>query len=211
MDIWKRLFKLKHRNFRSKKAKYRFLLLATAVLVTSIYAYTSTVPKKIDPQAYTPLLNTIAKGESRGNYNAYFGRPDNAEIQFTQMSVGEVLQWQENFVKSGQPSSAVGKYQFIRPTLAGLVKQKKLNPDTKFDEKMQDELAITLLERRGSIDYVNDKISREEFAANIAQEWAALPKIKGPNPDESYYAGDGLNKSRVNKDDVFKALHQLKS
>lgn len=47
---------------------------------------------------YTGLLNTIALGESKGNYNAYFGSAHNNGIDFTAMAVGEVLEWQANFV-----------------------------------------------------------------------------------------------------------------
>ena len=65
------------------------------------------------------LLNTIAKVESKNNYNAHFGNADNVSIQFTSMTVGEVLIWQKQFVEQGSPSSAVGRYQFINSTLRG--------------------------------------------------------------------------------------------
>src|SRR5687768_15651808 len=38
---------------------------------TMIYNHLS--PATIDPEAYKPLLQTIAKGESNGNYNAHYG------------------------------------------------------------------------------------------------------------------------------------------
>lgn len=209
--LW-RSFKLSWRHiFRKKFRKIYIPLLSGILLFIFIYLYASSVPRKIEPQAYIPILNTIAEGESKGNYNAYFGNAGNSEIRFTEMNISEVQRWQEEFVKSGQPSSAVGRYQIIRPTLNGLVKQMNIKPDEKFNEELQDRMAITLLERRGSLNYVNDKLSREEFAANIAKEWAALPKIIGENPDESYYEGDGLNKSRVDKEKVFNAIQKLKS
>jgi muramidase (phage lysozyme) len=166
-------------------------------------------PPKIDPAAYTPLLNTIAKGESRGNYNAYFGNAGNTTIRFTEMSVDDVLKWQEDFVRKGSVSSAVGKYQIIRPTLAGLVKQLGIDTRTHFDESQQDKLAIALLERRGAHAFVQNKLTREQFAANLAKEWAALPKVLGTNPKQSHYAGDGINKARVSVREVYKALATL--
>jgi muramidase (phage lysozyme) len=168
-------------------------------------------PPMIDPAAYTPLLDTIAKGESKGNYNAYYSNAGNTKLRFTDMSVGEVLKWQENFVRKGSVSSAVGKYQIIRPTLLGLVKELKLDTRVRFDEKLQDKLAITLLERRGARGFIGKKLTREQFAANLAKEWAALPRIQGTNPQESYYAGDGLNKARISIDEVFKALATLEN
>jgi muramidase (phage lysozyme) len=162
---------------------------------------------QINPSAYTPLLDTIARGESHGNYNAYYGHGSNQRIRFTDMSVADVLHWQQQYVKGGSPSSAVGKYQIIRPTLMGLVRQLKLDTRrTRFDEKLQDRLAITLVERRGAHDFVQSKLTREQFAANLAQEWAALPKATGPNPHQSHYAGDGLNKAHITLDEIFQAL-----
>lgn len=163
-------------------------------------------PKRIDPAAYAPLLDTIAKGESGGNYNAYFGNPGNTEIRFTSMSVNDVLNWQSDHIAKGNVSNAVGKYQIIQPTLEELVNKLHIDRDQKFDPTLQDELAIALLERRGSIEYVHKKISSEQFAANIAMEWAALPKATGTNPHESYYGSDGINKSTITVAEIYNAL-----
>lgn len=163
----------------------------------------------INPTAYKPLLDTIAAGESKGNYNAYFGHPANTSVRFTEMPISDVLKWQEKYVQEGSPSSAVGRYQIIRPTLKGLIRELHVDPDTPFNAIVQDRLAIALLERRGSIEYVKGEISREQFAANLSREWAALPKAVGPNPDESYYAGDGINAARVSIDAVYHALNRL--
>jgi muramidase (phage lysozyme) len=164
----------------------------------------------INPNAYTQLLNTIAEGESRGSYNAYFGHAGNDSIRFTDMTIAEVLQWQKQYVQDGSNSSAVGRYQIIRPTLTKLVHELNVDPDAPFNAVLQDRMAIALLERRGSIEYVDNKISREQFAANLSREWAALPKIMGPNPQESYYAADGVNASRISIDAVYQALDKLK-
>ena len=179
------------------------LVIAGAVMIES-------GPKKIDPAAYAPLLNVIAEGESSGNYNAYYGHAANAAVRFTSMSVEDVLRWQEEYVRQGSVSSAVGRYQIVRPTLTKLVKEQHIEPSARFDEKLQDRMAIALLERRGSVAYVEENLSREQFAANLAQEWAALPRVTGTNPAESYYAGDGINASRISVDAVLDALDVLK-
>jgi muramidase (phage lysozyme) len=207
--IWRRATKPWHRILKKNSGK--LLLLGGIIALSFIMTQRFNEPSKVDPAAYTSLLNTIAKGESGGNYNAYFGSPANASVRFTDMSVGEVLQWQEEHVRQGSVSNAVGKYQIIRPTLVGLVDQLKIDQGERFDEALQDRLAIALLERRGAEEYVNDKLTREEFAANLAKEWAALPKATGPNPHESYYAADGINKSRVSVDEVYSALAVLRS
>ena len=152
------------------------------------------------------LLNTIAKVESKSNYNAYFGNSNNTEVQFTSMTVRDVLAWQKQFVEQGNPSSAVGRYQFINSTLRGLVRELRIDENMKFDEALQDKLAARLLERRGIREYVDGKITREEFAHRLSKEWAALPRAIGENPEQSYYAADGLNKAQVSVDEMYVSI-----
>lgn len=158
---------------------------------------------------YDELLGTIAEGESKGNYNAYLGNAGNTEIDFTAMTVAEVLAWQQRYVAQGHASSAVGKYQFINTTLQGLVHEMQIDETTTFDPALQDRLAIRLLERRGVHDYLRGRITREQFAHNLSQEWAALPRVTGDNPAVSYYAGDGLNHARLSVDEVLVAITSL--
>ena len=165
----------------------------------------------VDPASYSQLLQLIAQAESKGNYNAYFSNASNTSVKFTNMSIAEVREWQAKFVQEGNASSAVGRYQIIDTTLEGLVRELNLDLSQKFDESTQDMLAIALLERRGSIHYVNQEIDNREFAANLAQEWAALPKIIGENPESSYYAGDGLNKSLIDSTQVLRAIGNIRA
>lgn len=163
----------------------------------------------VNPATYQPLLHLIGSVESNNNYNAYFGNAGNSAIVFTDMTIAEVLDWQRNFVQQGSPSSAVGRYQILNTTLEGLVQELRLSRTQKFSPATQDQMAIALLERRGAVEYVNSKLSDQEFAANLAKEWAALPKTIGDNPNASYYAGDGLNKSRVEVAEVLKAIELI--
>jgi muramidase (phage lysozyme) len=185
------------------------LLLATGIFAYAVYMTTQRLSVK--PESYASLLHLIAKAESNDNYNAYFGNGGNSSIDFTRMSIAQVMQWQKDFVAQGSPSSAVGRYQIINTTLAGLVDELGFSPDQKFDKKTQDAMAIALLERRGSELYVNEELTQEQFAANLAKEWAALPKITGVNPQRSYYAGDGLNESRVEPKDVLDAIEPIEA
>lgn len=166
--------------------------------------------KNIPAAAYTPLLEVVAKAESRGNYNAYFGNAANQQLKFTDMTIADVLEWQKRYVEAGNASSAVGRYQIISPTLVGLVKQLDINTSEKYDEAMQNRLAIALMERRGSIDFVKEKLSAETFAHELSKEWAALPKIVGDSPENSFYAGDGLNKSLIDSKTSLMAVQQFK-
>ncbi|HCH34944.1 TPA: hypothetical protein DEW05_05485 [Candidatus Saccharibacteria bacterium] len=200
---------------RKQLRKKQFL--ASVLLVVScagLFAYAIYMSERrlaADPASYSQLLHLIAQAESKGNYNAYFGNASNTSVKFTDMSIAEVREWQANFVREGNASSAVGRYQIIDTTLDGLVQELNLNTGQKFDETTQDKLAIALLERRGSISYINQDINTREFAANLAQEWAALPKTVGENPESSYYAGDGLNKSLVNSTQVLHAIENIRA
>lgn len=186
--------------------------VCTAVLLAGAIGYASYMQHRrltVDPVTYEPLLQLIAHAESKDNYNAYFDNAGNTSVTFTTMSLAEVMQWQANYVSGGSPSSAVGRYQITNTTLAGLVRQLGIDTDETFNQAMQDRLAIALLERRGSEDYINNQLSRNQFAANLAKEWAALPKVIGENPSASYYAGDGLNKSLVDIDTVLRAIEPI--
>lgn len=192
--------------FRKRMALVLAMVAALCVIFVVIMQHRT----NIQPAAYKPLLATIAKGESGGNYNAYFGNSANTDIVFTSMTIADVMQWQDEFVKKGNASNAVGKYQFMRTTLHGLVKQLRINPHTRFSEPLQDYFAIKLIERRGAADYINDKITLEQFAHNLSQEWAALPRMQGEHPEKSFYAGDGLNEAKISIDEMRYTLRQFK-
>lgn len=185
-------------------------MILAICLLTPIVIMNYSKRLSVIPDSYQPLLNLIANVESKGNYNAYFGNAGNKKIRFTDMTIAEVQEWQQEHVAQGSPSSAVGRYQIINTTLDGLVRDLRIDRHQKFDEATQDKMAIALLERRGSIDFVNQEIDRQQFAANLAMEWASLPKTVGDNPDSSYYAGDGLNRSLVSKDHVMQAIDEIK-
>lgn len=205
----KRLHTLKT-TMRDKPVTMTVSIIVLLLSLVGYAIYMNTKRLVVDPATYAPLLQLIARVESKSNDNAYFGSPHNTTINFTTMSIAEVLAWQARYVQQGSPSDAVGRYQIISPTLKGLVQQLGIDGTQKFDRPTQDRLAIALLERRGSERYVNGELTRQDFAANLAKEWAALPKATGENPESSYYAADGLNKSLVRINEVLQAIDVIK-
>lgn len=151
------------------------------------------------------LLDLIGKYESRGDYNLAYG---NKKANFSDMSVDQVLAWQDRYVASGSASSAAGKYQIIRSTLRGLKAEIGLTGAEKFDEAMQDRMAMALLRRRGLDDFQAGRISSDKFMKNLSQEWASLPK---DGSGLSYYDGDGLNKAHAKPHEVLAVLSEAKS
>ncbi|TAX22764.1 hypothetical protein ELI02_34010 [Rhizobium leguminosarum] len=167
------------------------------------------------------LLDFIGLYEAAGNYNAYYGHPQNQNNpKFTGMLLDSVLAWQRNYTEvNGSPSSAVGKYQIIRSTLDRLIDRLTLQgSDTRFTTEIQDSMAIKLLEARGLLRFRSNQISVEAFGNEVAKEWAAMPVLtaivgsKGINLQrgQSYYSGDGLNKARASSDEFTAALLAVK-
>ena len=153
----------------------------------------------IDINQLMPLLDFIAKFESRGDYNIVWGgikKQDQPPRPLVTMTVGQVLNWQDS-IDSRYMSEAAGKYQIMEDTLRDLVTQGHASKSELFNKTTQDKLAVALLRRRGLDRYLSGKISAEVFGNNIAREWASMPVTTGPNKGRSYYAGDGLNKAHA--------------
>jgi len=155
------------------------------------------------------FLKAIGQGEAlsydaRHNYASGDGR-----LKFTEMTLDEVLRWQASGAwKKDGGSSAVGKHQFIRGTLLELVRESGLDPKTtKFTPKVQDQLIMTrLLKTRGLAEYLDGKISVEEFIdgnglrpdqkgfrGGLKHELASIQGTDG----KGQYDGDGKNHAAI--------------
>jgi peptidoglycan hydrolase-like protein with peptidoglycan-binding domain len=152
-----------------------------------------------------PLLDLIGRIEANGNYNAKFSQT-NSQDDLSQYTVSEIQRKQYQWGRN-TGSSAFGKYQFLRKTLRGLLDDLDIPDDAKFTPELQDQLAEELLERRGLSRWIAGRLSDDVFLDNLSKEWASLPYRTG----RSYYAGDGLNKSLISRNDVRAALHQVRN
>ena len=151
-----------------------------------------------------PLLDLIGRIEANGNYNAKFSRVD-ATDDLSQYTVREIQRMQYRWGRS-TGSSAFGKYQFIRKTLASLLDDLDIDDNAKFTPELQDKLAEELLERRGLARWVMGRMSDDAFMNSLSKEWASLPYHTG----RSYYAGDGLNKSLISRNELRAALKAMR-
>jgi hypothetical protein len=149
------------------------------------------------PGTVRGLLDNIGRVESRSDYNAVWMGLRNSRFSppknITEMTLGEVLAYQQDVRSRGAASTAVGKYQFISGTLAGLTKELGLDRNLPFNNELQDKLAIRLLQKRGLDRFLNGSVDEETFIRSLSQEWAALPNTNG----RSFYDGDGKNKSLI--------------
>jgi muramidase (phage lysozyme) len=174
------------------------------------------------------LLDFIGDIEAPQGYDTIFGnRQANLPVPLTQMTYGEIVDAQGNWgnktwVRANwghkTASSAAGRYQFMRKTLQDIAKAVgSIDGRTIFSPSLQDRLGYFLLLRRGYADFIAGRISLVQFGLNLAREWASFPVLsatKGEHRDvargQSYYAGDGLNKSLVKPEQVEQRLRHVR-
>jgi conjugal transfer mating pair stabilization protein TraG len=151
------------------------------------------------------LLNFIARYESGGDYNIMVG---GKRGNLTNMTVAEILDMQKSMRARGHESTAVGRYQYIRSTLADTAAQMSMDVNnTKFDEKTQDALAIQTLRTIGLEKWLDGKLDDGAFLNKVAQVWAGIPKTSGG----SAHAGVGSNKAGVNADVALNTLQDIRT
>lgn len=185
--------------------------------------FTGSDPTYVDPATtggggggLSSLLNLIGGVEAPKGYDQVYGgirSADQPPKPLTSMTVNEVLAWQDS-IDARYPSEAAGRYQVMEDTLRGLVRSGQVSGNARFDKRTQDDIAVKLMKRRGLDDYQTGRISADKFAQKLSQEWASLPAItvdrKGRRASgQSYYAGDGLNRSHVAIDTILNAVRSI--
>lgn len=108
----------------------------------------------------------------------------------TAMTLGEIYAWIA--ATPGQPH-AIGRYQFIPPTLRRVARSRGFGPETRFSPEVQDRLAIVLLEEAGLAAFRSGEIGQREFMGRLARIWAGLPLPNG----RSYYEGYAGNRATM--------------
>lgn len=172
--------------------------------------------KNVPPGAAI-LLDFIGGIEAPQGYGTIYGNHQGKLPKpLTAMTVDEVIGAGPGWTRA-YGSSAAGRYQFMNATLKGLKKQLGLRGTQLLDANLQDRLAFHLLKGRGYEAFMAGTLPAVTFGKNLAQEWASLPVLaatKGGSRNvargQSYYAGDGLNKSLVTPEAVEAVLVKAK-
>ena len=154
------------------------------------------------------ILDFIGSHEAPEGFDQYYGGirdVDGPPRPLTQMTVGEVLAWQDS-IDAKYPSEASGRFQVMEDTLRGLVVAGQVSVDAWFDEDTQYLIGFKLLKRRGWNRFANGTMSQIDFGNSLAKEWASLPMLSGPKRGGSYYGGDGLNSALCTPEDVLRVL-----
>lgn len=154
------------------------------------------------PGPDSTALNFIGRIESGNNYNRLVGGRVKNDPPLTSMTVGQVMAYQDTMRNNGHESTALGKYQIIKGTLGGIVRSGTVNPNDQFSETTQDKAAIYLMNVRGRERFRSGRLGVDQYANNLAKEWASLPMPNG----RSYYAGVGSNNSLASRSDFVRSL-----
>lgn len=171
---------------------------------------TTVVPEKPVPSAQAPeskpqgniqkILDYIGLKEARGRYDMLVGGKTKSDL--TTMTVADVLEFQKTMRANGHETTALGKYQIIKDTLAGLVKNGTIAMNDVFNSATQDKAAIGLLREKGLDKWLSGQLSKDEFADRVARVWASMPMSSGKSSAE----GVGSNKALGSRADYLAAF-----
>lgn len=170
------------------RSRVRHLLAALALLAVPALAGAQDLIAVND----RPFLELVGGVEAGSGYDTVTARTGlRPPLPLTEMTIREVIAFQDEIIASGASSSAAGKYQIIRDTLEWLTDRHGVDPDTVFDRVTQDYLARLILIRCGFYDRYRDL---DALGNCLAQAWAGLPVMSGKREGKSWYPGNG-NKS----------------
>ncbi|SNV34693.1 Uncharacterised protein [Chryseobacterium taklimakanense] len=184
--------------------------------------------------SHTEFANLIAKEESRDNYNICNQTKGGLKIinnlKIVELTIKEVQEKQKN-----RDVFAVGRYQLIPDTLNSAIRNLGLDTNEKLNEEIQDKIFdeyLIKVKRSKVIDFLEGNGNVEDAMYSLAQEWASIGVEKGKRISdkiikkdkkvvkrivrhaeggESYYAGDGLNKSHITPEQMKNALINSKN
>lgn len=151
------------------------------------------IPRALSGQSpVAQLLSLIARVEAgRAGYDAVqHGARIGTPRPPTQMTLSDIYAWID--ATPGQPH-AIGRYQFIPPTLRRVAQISGLGLETPFTPEVQDTLALVLLEDAGLHAFEAGTLDRRRFMHNLARIWAGLPLPNG----QSYYEGYAGNRASM--------------
>ena len=157
------------------------------------------------------LFSVIRTGESTLGSNPFININDGIKSDLTDMTIKEVLAWQET-----QPGKdrAAGALQIVKDTLNDAVKYgyaEGITEDTVFNRATQEKLfwGLLLNGRDDSAKWLLGEVPKDDMKSlkaaqmQVAKLWASVARW---DTGESYYKGVGNNKAHIPADKIFDAL-----
>ncbi|MBU2957601.1 hypothetical protein, partial [Paracoccus sp. C2R09] len=144
------------------------------------------------------IIGFIKRFEAgKGGYDAVWARNRTPlPSRPTEMTICEVRDWQLE-ARKHQASTAIGLFQIVGGTYRRLLDGLQLPCDTPFDSRTQDMLGLALLHGRGWQEFKSGRMSVQDFAYELAGEWAAFPAPYGRNKGFSRYRGIAGNRHQI--------------
>lgn len=126
------------------------------------------------------LLDAISFAEgTTKSYGVVSGGAVNKNLEAGKLTVQQVIDLGNTYKRLGSQhkwSGATGRYQFMPPTLSGLVQRGQLKSNELFTPEKQDEAAIMLIERRGvSANMLKQQGMSVVVSDLLAPEFASFP------------------------------------
>lgn len=164
----------------------------------------------------TPLSDLIGRGE--GGYGSFnrgrAGDARGATLDFSEMTVGEVMRRQSLPQQHPQYLFAVGKFQMIPGTLRETVDRLDIDPSTRFTPDVQERMFAEYLvsgKRPAVREYITGAGGPRALGAAqlaLAQEFAS---VADPRTGRGYYDGDSAgNHASISAAQVQQALDRMR-
>lgn len=190
--------------------------------IPPIQSYSFTAEEK-HPQNYADIPTTFAPGSAedqmirfirrfeagaKGYDSVWYGNRHPLPARPTEMTICQVRDWQLE-ARNKQRSTAIGLYQIVGGTFRNMIDKMNLECGTKFDAATQDRIGLALLYGRGWAGFKSGSVALEDFAFDLAGEWAAFPAPYGPDKGKSRYWRDGNNAHQIGLTEYLGFLRDL--
>ena len=167
--------------------------------------------RSTSPASSAPDLKTAIRRAESGNdygatFRAYLDGFSRRNEDITNMSINQVVQYQKDYIahqrKLGIPetkrSAAVGAYQMLYPEVAA--SKTGVSLTAKFNKENQDRMADYYLNMAGYQQFINGRITAEQFNNRLAGQFASLKTTSG----RGVYDSDGINRAYEDLLDLIK-------
>jgi hypothetical protein len=162
------------------------------------------------PEAGGALGQLISRGE--GNYSTFnrgnAGDSPRKKIDFSQMTIRDIMALQSLPPGNSQRLFAVGKYQVIPVTMRGAVAALGIGADEKFGPSLQEKVFRDYLiaDKRPNVKRFITGQSNDLFAAQLALA-LEFASVADPNTGRSHYGGSGGNRASIKTAETAAALN----
>ena len=190
----------------TEKERERYMQQSGQVSTSPITAPASSTSVADSPDLKTAIRRAESGNDYGATFRAYLDGFSRRNEDITNMSINQVVQYQKDYIahqrRLGIPetkrSAAVGAYQMLFPELAASKTGVPLT--AKFNKENQDRMADYYLNMAGYQQFINGRITAEQFNNRLAGQFASLKTTSG----RGVYDSDGINRAYEDLLDLIK-------